>query len=405
MPRLHAFLRPLSSLIVLLLLVGSACGMESLPENGDDGSGTDGQAVAYTTEAAFPELSFERPVDLQQPPGESDRLFVVEQRGRIYSFPNERSAGEADLFLDITNRVSRDGNEEGLLGLAFHPDYPQNGEFFVYYSASSPRRSVLARYRVDPNDPTSAQVASEEVILEVDQPAGNHNGGQIAFGPDDYLYVALGDGGAANDRFDNGQDRTTLLATILRIDPDGSTSGRAYGIPSDNPYVGNDQGYREEIWAWGLRNPWRFSWDPETGTMWTGDVGQNSYEEIDVVEKGANYGWPIMEGTHCFPPDEAQDCDRSDLTEPIVEYPRTDGISVTGGFVYRGDRLSALDGRYVYADYGSGNVWALEHENGEAVDNRLIVDSGRSISSFGTDRSHRLYLLAFDGTIYRLAES
>lgn len=399
--------RPLALLLGILLLVGPACGMESMRE--PDGDGTDGpngsQSARYVLEPAFTELSFARPVDLQQPPEESDRLFVVEQEGRIHVFSNERSVAETEVFLDITEKVSRDGNEEGLLGLAFHPEYAQNGEFYVYYSASNPRRSVVARYRVDPNDPDRALPGSEEVIMEVEQPAGNHNGGQIGFGPDGYFYVALGDGGAANDQFGNGQDRTTLLATILRVDVDATEDGLAYAIPEDNPFAGNDEGYREEIWAWGLRNPWRFSWDPETGTMWTGDVGQNTYEEIDVVEKGANYGWPIMEGTHCFPPSESQDCDRDGLTEPIVEYGRSDGVSVTGGFVYRGERLPGLQGHYIYADYASGNVWALEQEEGTFVSNRRLMDSDLAIASFGTDRAHHLYALAFDGHIYRFAEA
>lgn len=346
---------------------------------------------------AFEDLSFTRPVDFQAPDDGSDHLFVVEQAGVIRVFENRPDVDEAPVFLDIQDRVNDSGNEEGLLGLAFHPNYASNGEFFLDYTASNPSRTVVARYRVDPNDPLRAMQDSEEVILEVNQPYGNHNAGQIVFGSDGYLYVTLGDGGSGGDPQGYGQDRTTLLGSILRIDVDNTEAGRNYAIPPDNPFVGNNEGYREEIFAYGLRNPWRISFDPETGRLWAADVGQNAYEEIDVIEAGGNYGWNVMEGFHCFSPSE--NCDTAGLTEPVVEYPHELGRSVTGGFVYRGDNVPELFGKYVYADFVSGRFWTLDYD-GSSAENAELFETGLRVSSFGVDRADELYVLAFDGNIY-----
>jgi glucose/arabinose dehydrogenase len=362
---------------------------------------TDVQMEGVEIQPAFPNLSFERPVDFQQPDDGTDRVFVVEQAGTIYVFENDASVESAEVFLDIEEKVSRQGNEEGLLGLAFHPQFSSNNYFYVYYSAANPRRSVVARYEVDPNNPDRALEDSETILMEIAQPYGNHNGGQISFGPDGYVYIGLGDGGSGGDPQNNGQDPSTLLGSIIRIDVDNPADGQLYGIPNDNPFVDNTEGYREEVYAYGLRNPWRFSWDAETGQMWTGDVGQNAYEEVDIVEKGENYGWNIMEGTHCYEPETG--CDRSGLVLPIVEYPREEGVSVTGGFVYRGSDVPALEGKYVYADYASGKIWALTFDDKEAVENELLSNSDLAISSFGVDRESELYICAFDGKIYRFA--
>ncbi len=353
-------------------------------------------------EVAFPSLQFTRPVDLQHAGDGTGRLFVVEQRGVITIFDKNDVTPVETTFLDIENRVRDQGNEEGLLGLAFHPDYASNGYFYVYHSASSPRRSVLARYTVLESDPDRADSESEKILLTVDQPAGNHNGGQIAFGPDGYLYIGLGDGGGANDPYENGQDLTTLLGSILRIDVDDSSEDMEYGIPDDNPYVDNTSDYKEEIFAHGLRNPWRFSFDSETGTLYAADVGQNAYEEIDVIENGNNYGWNTMEGDHCFSPSHG--CDREGLTVPIAEYAHGGSPkSVTGGFVYRGPTMPELVGKYVYADYVNGRIWALEYDGEEATDPELLVNTSLSISSFGVDEDGELYILAFDGKIHRFA--
>ncbi|MHC4148844.1 MAG: PQQ-dependent sugar dehydrogenase, partial [Planctomycetota bacterium] len=311
-------------------------------------------------ESAFPSLSFTRPVDLQHAGDGTDRIFVVEQAGRILVFPNDRDATTSEVFLDIRGRVNNSGNEEGLLGLAFHPDYENNGYFFADYTASSPRRTVIAQFNVDGSNPNRADPNSILVILEVNQPFSNHNGGQIAFGPDGFLYISLGDGGSAGDPGNNGQNRQTLLGSILRIDVDNPAGGKNYSIPSDNPFVGNSSSFREEIYAFGLRNPWRFSFDPANGRLWAADVGQNRFEEIDIIENGKNYGWRIMEASSCFNPSSG--CNVTGLQLPIWEYSHGVGNSVTGGYVYHGPGRPELDGAYIYADFGSGRIWSLRYD-------------------------------------------
>lgn len=369
-----------------------------------DPSGSDGEEpeTSYRTIEAFPALSFTRPVDLQHPGDDSNLLFVVEQRGIISVFENDSSASGKSTFLDIQNRVDDARNEEGLLGLAFHPDYENNGYFYVNYTASNPDRTVISRFQVSDNNPEQADAGSELEILTFEQPDWNHNGGQLSFGPDGYLYIAVGDGGGGGDPDENGQDRTTLLGSILRIDVDSQEDGNNYAIPPDNPFAGNSEGFREEIYAYGLRNPWRFSFDPENGRLWTGDVGQISYEEIDIIENGGNYGWDCREGMHEFGSSAPACSEASGFKDPIWEYGRGEGISVTGGFVYRGPTVQSLTGQYIYADYGSGTIWALEHSDLENPENTVIVDSNLAISSFGVDQNNELYICAFDDKIYRL---
>jgi len=346
---------------------------------------------------AFPNLTFTRPVDLTYADDGTNRLFVVEQQGRIYSFENDSKASEKQLFLDIRERVDDRGNEEGLLGLAFHPDYKDNGYFFIDYTATNPDRTVIARYKVDPSNSNQALKSSEFIILEVEQPYSNHNGGQIIFGPDNYLYISLGDGGSAGDPHNNGQDPSTLLGSILRINIDKAENRLNYSIPKDNPFAGNTQGFREEIYAYGLRNPWRMSFDSETGLLWTGDVGQNKYEEIDIIRKGNNYGWNIMEGLHCY---RADNCDSSGLTMPIWEYSHDLGQSITGGYVYRGDKFQELKGKYIYADYVSGKIWALDYNQNDRPTNLLLLESNLNWAAFGIDQNENLFICAFDGKIY-----
>ena len=301
----------------------------------------------------------------------------------------------AETFLDIRDRVRNRDNEEGLLGLVFHPRFADNGAFYVYYTASNPRRSILARFRV--LESGAADSGSEETILSVPQPAGNHNGGQVTFGPDGYLYIGLGDGGGANDRFRNGQDRTTLLGTILRIDVD---AGVPYGIPADNPFSGNSSGFREEIFAYGLRNPWRFGFDTKTGLLYAADVGQNAYEEINLIKPGANYGWNVMEGAHCFQPPAG--CNRAGLTMPIHEYAHGgQAKSITGGHVYRGGSVPELQGQYIYADYVDGRIWGLDVDSEPHYRTLELLDTSLNIAAFGVDEANELYVCAFDGQIYR----
>mgnify|MGYP002180303295 FL=1 len=295
---------------------------------------------------AFPSLYFTQPIDLQYPPDESNRLFVVEQEGYIYVFENDVFITDKTIFLDIRDRIVFEG-ERGLLGLAFHPDYENNGYFFVNYTAPGPLRTVVSRFQVTADDPDVGDELSEHIIIEINQPFTNHNGGQVVFGPDGYLYIGMGDGGAGGDPYGHGQNLNTLHSSMLRIDVDNPDEGLNYGIPDNNPFVGT--GYREEIYAFGLRNPWRFSFDPVTNICWIADVGQNLYEEIDLLEVGGNYGWNIMEGAHCYDPPVG--CDTAGLIMPFYEYNHNVGESITGGFVYRGSLVPDLYGKYFFADF------------------------------------------------------
>ena len=332
---------------------------------------------------------------LTAPRDGTGRSAVVEQGGRISIFVHNPGITQVETFLDISGRVSRGGNEEGLLGLAFDPGYAETGVFYLYYSASGPRRSVLSRFTVS-DDPNRADASSEEVLLEVAQPFSNHNGGMIAFGPDGFLYVGLGDGGAGGDPRGNGQNAATLLASILRIEVEPGLPG--YRVPEGNPSLG--PGARPEIWAYGLRNPWRFSFDRDTGDLWVGDVGQSAREEIDLVVRGGNYGWNVTEGTRCFQPSSG--CDTSGLQAPVIDYGHNQGCSVTGGYVYRGQEQPSLRGVYLYADFCSGIVWGLRHDGQELVDARIVAEPDVNVSSFGEDAAGELYVTGFDGVVCRV---
>ena len=348
---------------------------------------------------AFPSLSFERPVDFQHAGDDSKRLFVVEQRGVISVFQNDSKIAEKSEFLEIESKVDDSGNEEGLLGLAFHPDFKNNGYFYVNYTASSPNRTVISRFKVSSSNPNQADPSSELILLEFEQPYSNHNGGQIAFGPDGNLYIAVGDGGNGGDPKGNGQNRNTLLGTILRIDVNKPNGSKSYSIPSDNPFANSSNGYQKEIYAYGLRNPWRLSFDSETGELWVGDVGQNKYEEIDIIKNGGNYGWNTMEGFHCY---NSSNCNQEGLELPVWEYDRSRGdISITGGYVYRGSAIQQLKGLYIYADYVSGRVWSLDASSSTSPVNTELFDMDFAISSFGVDENQELYLCGFDGKIYK----
>ena len=339
-------------------------------------------------------MEFDSPTNFVQ--YQAGLVLVAEQDGRILGF-NETALQQEHIFytdfLDIRDRVSDRGWEEGLLGMALSPHNERH--LFVYYSAANPRRSVVSRFNYN----TTVSPDSELVILEVEQPYANHNGGQIAFGPDGYLYIGLGDGGSAGDPQGNGQDTSTLLGTILRIDVSEATAEQPYVSPPDNPFA--DGGGRPEIWAYGLRNPWRFSFDRETGDLWAGDVGQNRWEEIDIIRSGGNYGWNAMEGSHCFrPPD---DCHQEGMIPPVWEYPlEDDACSVIGGYVYRGAAIPWLTGVYVYGDFCTGQVFGLRYADGEVVEHKLLADTGLRIASFGQDNDGELYVLSQGEGIYRL---
>ena len=320
-------------------------------------------------------------------------LYVVEQPGRIKTF--DRSGNSRGTFLDIAGRVDY-GGERGLLGLAFHPGFESNGRFFVHYSREG--ENVVSEFRRASG--TKADSDSEKILLRMDDPFSNHNGGWLEFGRDGFLYIATGDGGSGGDPLRNGQSLRTLLGKILRIDID---EGSPYGIPPDNPFV-NRSGARKEIWAYGLRNPWRNSFDRTTGDLWIGDVGQSGLEEIDVRASGkggANFGWNVMEGSRCF---NSSSCDRSDLVLPISEYPTQDGCAVTGGYVYRGSAFPKLVGAYFYADYCNGRIFALDAAKGlqRETGERRLLDTELSISSFGEDETGDLYVIGHGGTVHRL---
>ncbi len=376
-------LRFLTTLLALLTIAAGSPATATLP--------------SVELVSVFPKLGFDRPLAVVTAPDGSNRLFVVEQAGRILVLPNSPDAEKGPPFLDITNKVRTVDNEEGLLSLAFHPNYATSGYFFVYYSASDPRRTILSRFRVSRTNPDQADMQSEKVLLQVEQPYGNHNGGTILFGPDGFLYLSLGDGGSAGDPHGNGQNLGTLLAKILRIDVDHSDSGLAYSIPADNPFR-TRQGARPEIWAYGLRNVWRMSFDRRTGDLWAADVGQDAWEEIDLITKGGDYGWNVREGTHPYESVPTHDS----LIDPIVEYAHPVGASVTGGYVYRGAKWPNLVGVYVYADYVTGTIWGFRYEHNRLVEQGVLLRQSRNVSSFGEDAAGEILLTCFDGRVYRL---
>lgn len=335
-----------------------------------------------------------RPIIVTHSGDGSGRLFMAEQHGKIHQIPATGS-GDSKLFLDLTGRVrySDKENEEGFLGLAFHPRFRENGEFFCYFTnREMPRKSILSRFRLKPGSKDEADLKSEEVLMQIDQPFWNHNGGTIAFGPDGKLYIALGDGGAANDPFEAGQRLDTVLGKILRIDVDAKDPGKNYAIPKDNPFVGRE-GAKGEIWALGLRNPWRIAFDRKTGALFCADVGQNLWEEIDVITRGGNYGWNLREATKPFGTSKRKP-PVTPLIDPIWEYDHQVGKSITGGFVYRGKAIPGLVGKYLYADYVSGKVWALDYDqqSGQVKGNHAIPSPMLPVITFGEDESGEAYL-------------
>jgi len=389
--------------------------------------------------AVFPALTLDRPVWMCQAPDGSDRFFVVEQPGRILILPKGSDGTQPKEFLSIVDRetyVEAGANTGvGLMSMAFHPGYKTNGLFYIFYSQQNsnrtgqfPGRSVISELKVSSGDPDRADLGSERVLLEVPEPFRNNQGGQVSFGPDGYLYIALGDGGSNNDPFNSGQNTSTLLAKILRIDVNVRSmtdTGKdrkelPYAIPMDNPWAGEaemsgNSGARKEMYAWGLRNVWRYSWDRKTGDLWAGDVGEKFWEEVDLIVKGGNYGWCAREGMHPFKPGPAG----AQYIEPIIEYPHLPellarskfpqhgiGICIIGGYVYRGRKYPSLDGIYVYGDYVLGTIWGFRYAKGKVTEYGTLLAQPKTITSFAEDTEGELYVLAFsersDGHVFAI---
>lgn len=387
----------------------------------------------------FHKLINERPVWMSEAPDGSGRMFVVYQHGKIMIAKKGSDGGDAKEFFNIEARDPQAGgqNECGLLSLAFHPGFATNQLFYVYYNQKNPAdqhtqplnfpiRSVISEFKVSATNADEADMSSERIVLQVQQPFGNHKGGELAFGPDGYLYLGLGDGGAGDDPFGSGQNTATLLAKMLRIDVNLRTSSAfgdsrrhlEYGIPNDNPFVKEpnhgERGARKEIFAYGLRNPWRFSFDRQTGALWIGDVGQDLWEEVDLGVKGGNYGWSVREGAHHFKPGP----DGAQYIEPIMEYTHREnlrsqgmfpdhslGLCVIGGYVYRGKKYPALDGVYVYGDYNLGTIWGLRYDNDshKVTAEGTLLEQKKNITSFAEDTDGEIYALTQDGLIYQIA--
>ena len=386
----------------------------------------------------LPKLTTERPVWMSEAPDGSGRFFVVYQTGTILVVKKDSDGSGAKTFLDIESRDPKAGgeNECGLLSIAFHPGFATNRLFYIYYNQKNanqnsrpqnyPIRSVISEFSVSTNDPDKADLASERILFEVQQPFGNHKGGQLSFGPDGFLYLCLGDGGMANDPFGSGQNTATLLAKILRIDVNSrSTVGRGrnqrqlqYSLPADNPFMGEPDlgstGTRKEIWAYGLRNPWRYSFDRKTGALWCGDVGQDLWEEVDLIVKGGNYGWCVREGVHHFKPGP----EGAKYIEPIIEYPHranlqpeamfpdhSIGLCVIGGYVYRGKQFPALEGIYIYGDYNLGTFWGLRYDEAaqKLTAHGTLLQQPDNIDSFAEDADGEIYALMQDGKIFKIA--
>lgn len=348
-------------------------------------------------ERAFEALSFNQPLALKQAPGSDSHWYALEQAGRIWRFENREDVTERTTFIDYRDEVI-DGGERGMLGFAFHPQWPATTKVYVSYTANinGALNSIVSEFTANAGleslDPTS-----ERRILEVRQPFSNHNGGQIEFGPDGYLYISLGDGGSGGDPEGNGQNIETLLGSILRIDVN---SGQPYANPTDNPFVGAQTG-RPEIFAWGLRNVWRFSFDRETGRLWAGDVGQNAHEEISIIERGGNYGWNVKEGFECFGTNPCP----GNFVDPVIDYPHSEGRSVTGGYVYRGTEIPELVGSYIFGDYVSGRIWKIVYDANGSAGKEEIFGTGFNLSSFAEANNGELFVLNYGGSIHRIVAS
>ena len=390
---------------------GVACGGGS---GGSTGSPPPPGAV-IDVRRVFPDLSFDSPVSMIQAPGDASRWFVVEQRGVVCVFDNDPATDSSAVFVDISGRVDDGPNEAGLLGMAFHPAFPTTPEVYLSYTTNSGGLiSRVSRFSLDPANANILDPGSEQILFVVPQPQGNHNGGDLAFGPEvePTLYASFGDGGGAGDPGENGQNTSNLLGTIVRIDVNSSG---LYDIPPGNPFPSadlcatgpNTNVTCPEIYAWGLRNPWRIGFDTATGELWIGDVGQGSFEEVDRIDASQlanerNFGWDDREGAHCFEP--ASGCLTNSI-DPITEYGRSLGASITGGYVYRGTAVPDLDGLYVFGDFISGRIFSVPANSQPTVVPDELLDTSLSISTFAQDTDGELYVIDYGGTIHQIVDA
>lgn len=356
---------------------------------------------------AFPNQKIKLPTSIAIPSDGTDRLFLVQQVGKITILPKDRNSAKETTFLDLTGRpLIQQQFEEGLLGLAFHPDYAKNRKFYLYYTLQNPKHSVLSEMQTSATDPDKADPTTERILLEIPQPYWNHNSGNLLFGPDGLLYLAVGDGGKANDPLQFSQNTFVYNGKILRIDVNTRSGNRPYGLPTDNPFL-NKPGYHPEIFALGLRNPWGLTFHPDTGELWAADVGQNAWEEVNIIKKGGNYGWSFMEASKPLAAQTNRPPKDSEFIAPIYEYGRKDGISITGGIHYRGKAVPSLRGKYLFGDWGLGNLWALERRNKRKSAAKIFTRSGKLGSfkptAFVEDASQELLILSHDGKIFTIA--
>jgi len=360
---------------------------------------TQGQIAEF--EQVYENIEFDFPLGIRFPDDGTNKAYIVERAGIVKVLDNEPDVEEVGIFMDISERFATSPPGD-LMAIEFHPNYAENGHFFAKYKLQNPEREVLSRFTRSESDPFVADPESEVILLELETPGNtqNHYAGDLAFGTDGYLYIPTGDGGTYLDAAGNSQNLSVLLGKVLRLDVDNPAGGLNYGIPPDNPFVGNDQGWREEIFARGLRNPWRLTIDRETGDVWVGNVGESTWEEVEYVTAGSNHGWPIMEGPVCAPfgPPE---CDQEGLRLPVWAYTHETGISITGGYVYRGAAIPALYGKYVFSDFGTFVIWHIERDNPLSAE--LLLSDAFNVTTFGEDPDGELYFNRFfQGTIYKI---
>lgn len=356
-------------------------------------------SLTYEVGEVYENITFDQPLYFTSAYDDSNKVFIVERTGKIYVMDNQPNVTTKEVFVDLSNKISTNGNEMGLLGLAFHPDFKQNGYYYVNYTTQE--ETVISRFKADLKS-YETDLNSETIFMTFPQPYTNHNGGHLAFGLDGYLYIGTGDGGGSGDPQNNAQDLTEIHGKLLRIDVDKKTDESEYSIPEDNPYEGNSENYREEIFAYGFRNPWKFSFDTQKEELWLADVGQNVLEEINLVESGKNYGWRLKEGTKEYIPDNSTN--NQTLEDPIWVYDHSQGQSITGGYIYNGSENPSLKGAYIYGDFISGRVWALKKSEDGQIKNKELLDTDLMISSFGLDENGELVIVDFNGKLYKLIE-